>query len=78
MPLINCEINLNLIGLKIVLFRLQLEKQNFNNRYRLYVPFVTLSTEDNIKLLKQLEFGFKKTIDWNKYQSKEGNKKQSR
>ena len=78
MPLINCEINLDLIGLKIVLFRLQLEKQNFNNRYRLYVPFVTLSTEDNIKLLKQLEFGFKKTIDWNKYQSKEGNKKQSR
>ena len=54
MPLINCEINLDLIGLKIVLFRLQLEKQNFNNRYRLYVPFVTLSTEDNIKLLKQL------------------------
>ena len=78
MPLINCEINLDLIGLKIVLFRLQLEKQNFNNRYRLYVPFVTLSTEDSIKLLKQLEFGFKKTIDWNKYQSKEGNKKQSR
>ena len=78
MPLINCEINLDLIGLKIVLFRLQLEKQNFNNRYRLYVPFVTLSTEDNIKLLKQLEFGFKKTIDWNKYQSKEGNKKQNR
>ena len=78
MPLINCEINLDLIGLKIVLFRLQLEKQNFNNRYRLYVPFVTLSTEDNIKLLKQLEFGFKKTIDWNKYQSKEGNKKESR
>ena len=78
MPLINCEINLDLIGLKIVLFRLQLEKQNFNDRYRLYVPFVTLSTEDNIKLLKQLEFGFKKTIDWNKYQSKEGNKKQSR
>ena len=78
MPLINCEINLDLIGLKIVLFRLQLEKQNFNNRYRFYVPFVTLSTEDNIKLLKQLEFGFKKTIDWNKYQSKEGNKKQSR
>ena len=78
MPLINCEINLDLIGLKIVLFRLQLEKQNFNNRYRLYVPFVTLSTEDNIKLLKQLEFGFKKTIDWSKYQSKEGNKKQSR
>ena len=26
-----------------------------------------LSTQDNIKLLKQLESGFKKTINWNKY-----------
>ena len=28
MPWINCEISLDLIGLKIVLFRLQLEKQS--------------------------------------------------
>ena len=34
------------------------------------VPVVTLSTKDNIKLLKQLESGFKKTINWYKYQSK--------
>ena len=29
-----------------------------------------LSTEDNVKLLKQLESCFKRTINWNKYQSK--------
>ena len=36
----------------------------------MYVPVVTLSTQDNIKLLKQLELGFKRTISSNKYQSK--------
>ena len=37
---------------------------------KLYVPVVTLSTEDNVKLLKQLESGFNRTINWNKYHSK--------
>ena len=37
---------------------------------KLYVPVITLSTEVNIKLLKQFESGFKKTINWNKCQSK--------
>ena len=31
---------------------------------------VTLSTENNAKLLQQLKFGFKRTINWNKYLSK--------
>ena len=35
---------------------------------KLYVPIVTLSTQDNAKLLQQLKSGFKKTISWNKYQ----------
>ena len=34
---------------------------------KLYFPVVTLSTQDNAKLLKS---GFKKTINWNIYQSK--------
>ena len=34
---------------------------------KLYVPVVTLSTEDNAKLLTQLKSGFKRTINWNKY-----------
>ena len=33
----------------------------------LYVPVVTLSTQDNSKLLPQLKNGFKRTITWNKY-----------
>ena len=37
---------------------------------KLYVPVVTLSTQDNEKLLQQLKSGFKRTINWNKYQPK--------
>ena len=36
----------------------------------LYVPIVTLSTQDNAKLLPQLKSGFKRTISWNKYLAK--------
>ena len=36
---------------------------------KLYVPVVTLSKENNIKLLEKLKPGFKKTIKWNKYRS---------
>ena len=35
---------------------------------KLYVPVVTLSNQDNAKLLEQLKSGFKRTINWNKYQ----------
>ena len=37
---------------------------------KLYVLMVTLSTQDNSKLFQQLKSGFKRTINWNKYQSK--------
>ena len=33
---------------------------------KLYVPVVTLSKENDTKLLEQLKTGFKKTIKWNK------------
>ena len=33
----------------------------------LYVPVVTLLTEDNIKLSKQLGYEFKHSVYWNKY-----------
>ena len=39
------------------------------NDTKLYVPVVTLSTQDNAKLLLQLKSGFETTINWNKYQS---------
>ena len=35
----------------------------------MYVPVVTLSKENDIKLLEQLKTGFKRTIKWNKYRS---------
>ena len=34
---------------------------------KLYVPVVTLSTEDNAKLTEQLSEGFKRPVYWNKY-----------
>ena len=36
----------------------------------LYVPVVTLSTQESTKLLQQLKSGFKRVINWNKYLSK--------
>ena len=38
---------------------------------KLYVPVVTLSTQDNAKLLPQLKSGFKRTIYRDKYLSKQ-------
>ena len=36
---------------------------------KLYVPVVTLSKENEMKLLEQLKSGFKRTTKWNKYRS---------
>ena len=33
---------------------------------KLYVPFVTLSTNDNAKLLQEFKSFLKRTINWNK------------
>ena len=40
---------------------------------KLYILVVALSTQDNIKLLKQPESGFQIIINWNKYLSKTTN-----
>ena len=37
---------------------------------KLYAPVVTFSTQDNAKLLQQLKFDLKVTVNWNKYQWK--------
>ena len=39
------------------------------NDCKLYIPVVTLSKEDEIKLSTNLESGFKREIIWNKYRS---------
>ena len=36
---------------------------------KLYIHVVTLLTKDNTKLLQKLKSGFKRTINWNKYQT---------
>ena len=41
--------------------------------FKLYVPVVTLSAENDNKLLEQLKTGFKRTIKWNKYRSEMSN-----
>ena len=48
------------------------------NDTKLYVPVVTLSTEEKINLLKQLESGFKRTINSNKYPAKTTNQTRNR
>ena len=44
---------------------------------KLYVPVVTLSTENDKRLLEQLRIGFKRTIKWNKYRSEMTNQTQN-
>ena len=37
---------------------------------KLYIPIVTLSSKDNVKLVKLLEDGFNRPVYWNEYQTK--------
>ena len=70
MPLINCEVNLELTWSRDCVITNSTGKGKFAiTETKLYVPVVTLSTQDNAKLLQQLKSGFKRTIDWNKYES---------
>ena len=74
MPLINCEIELILTWSRdcvIIYTNVDNQVPTFTiTETNLYVPVVTLSTQDNAKLLPQLKSGFKRTISWNKYLSK--------
>ena len=83
MPLINCEVSLTLTWSENCVIT-SVERRVITNTRRdtspanatfkitdtkLYVPVVTLSTEDDNNFLKQLKSGFKRTIKWNKYRS---------
>ena len=74
MPLINCEVNLILTwSSTCVLIATNIPNQNATfaiTDTKIYVPVVTLSTQENTKLLQQLKSGFKRVINWNKYVSK--------
>ena len=70
MPLTNCEVNLTLTWSKDCIVSSATGETKFAIREtKLYVSIVTLSAQDNAKLLQQLKSGFKRTINWNKYES---------
>ena len=70
MSLNNCEVNLILRWSSICVITNSTAIGRFEiTGTILYVPVVTLSTQDNPKLLQQLKSSFKSTINWNKYQS---------
>ena len=69
-PLINCEVDLILTWSKDFVITNSTGAEKFKiTETKLYVPVVTLSTQDNAKLLQQLKSVFKRTINWNKYES---------
>ena len=45
---------------------------------KLYVPVVTLSAENDNKLLEQLKSGFRRSIKWNKYMSQMSNQNKNK
>ena len=70
MPLINCEIEVILTWSRncvIIYTNVDDQVPTFTIiETNLYVPIVTLSTQDNAKLSPQLKSGFKRTTSWNK------------
>ena len=70
MPLINCEVTLLLTWSKDCVITNSTGEGEFQiTETNLYVPVVTLSIQDNAKLLQQLKSGFKGTFNWKKYES---------
>ena len=69
-PLINYEVNLILTWSSTCVITNSTGAGRFAiTDTKLYVPVLTLSIQDNTKLLQQLKSSFKRTINWNKCQS---------
>ena len=69
MTLINCEVSLMLTWSSTCVISTGEAKFEITDT-KLYAPVVTLSTQDNAKLLQQLKLGFKRVVNWSKYLSK--------
>ena len=70
MPLINCEVSLILTwSSTCVITNFTGEGKFAITDTKLFVPVVSLSTQDNANLFQQLKSGFRRTINCNKYQS---------
>ena len=74
MRLINCEMNSTLTWSNryfIIDNPIAGQERTFTiTDTELYVLVVTLVTQDNAKLLQQLKSGFKRALNWNKYEPK--------
>ena len=73
MPLIICEINLDLNWFRnsvIVASNANQDTSFLIIHTKPCVPVAALLTQEDEKLLEQLKSGFKRTINWNNYQSK--------
>ena len=75
MPLSNCAISLMLTWSEKYVLIQKTSNDTKTTTFpitetKLYFPVLTLSTQDNARLLQQLKSGFKRTINWNKFQSK--------
>ena len=70
-PLINCEIIFILTWPEKGVLSNDKKAKTFPiTDKKHYFPVVSLLTQDNAKLLQHSKSGFKRTINWNKYQSK--------
>ena len=70
-PLTNCEVNLILIWSSTCVITESRGAGTFSKTdTKLYVPVLTLSTQENTRLLQQFKSGFKSVFNWNKYLSK--------
>ena len=70
MQLINCKIHLELNWSKDCVMSTIGDTRFKITNTKLYVPSVTLSSKDNVKLVKLLEEGFKRPVYWNQYETK--------
>ena len=71
MPLVNCKIHLELNWTKNSIMSSVSGVSTFQiTSTKLYVPIVTLPTKENVKLTKQLEKGFKRSVYWIEYETK--------
>ena len=67
MPLINCKVEISLKWYERCLLTAANTATFRITDAKLYVPIVTLSIEDNSKLIKLFNEGFKRPIYWNEY-----------
>ena len=75
MPSNNYEINLSLTWSEDCIISCATKETKFKITHtKFYVPVVTLSTQKNAKLLADSKSGFKRTINWSKYQKKSINR----